>query len=39
MVLSPPVQGQFSLRQNRNQVDIVQTKAVVLSVPHLKCQS
>ena len=34
--LSPPVQGQLSLRQNRNQVHIVQTKVGLLSLPHAK---
>jgi hypothetical protein len=37
--LSPRVQGQFSLRQNRNHVHIVQTKVGVLSCLTRKCQS
>ena len=37
--LSPQVEGQFSLRQNRNHVHIVQTKVGVLSCLTRKCQS
>ena len=35
-LLSPRVQGELSLRQNRNHVHIVQTKVGVLSPPHAK---
>ena len=34
--LSPRVQGEFSVRRNRNHVHIVQTKVGVLSLPHAK---
>ena len=37
--LSPPVQGQFILRQNGNRIHIVQTKVGILPLLAPKCQS